>query len=322
MKSGVLRTGDRMNARSLLGWVGPSVRLAWVVLLWAGAAGAQDVAPGDRLFEASAVTLDEAFTAGIEGPACDAIGNVYAVNFEQQGTIGRVTPDGVGEIFITLPQGSVGNGIRFGPSGQMYIADYVGHNIFEVDTESRALSVHAHDPTMNQPNDLAIGQDGTLYASDPNWDEGTGQLWRISPDGEVTRLAADMGTTNGIEVSPDGRTLYVAESEQRRIWAFALDAEGDISAGRVVIRFSDHGLDGMRADVDGNLYVTRYGAGTVLKISPEGRVLREVAVLGERPSNICLGGVDGRTAYVTEVEHRRLVRFRVDRPGLAWSRLR
>ena len=77
----------------------------------------------------------------------------------------------------------------------------------------------------------------------------------------------------------------------------------------------------MRADVDGNLYVTRYGKGTVIKLSPAGTVLREIDVLGARPSNLCLGGADGRTAYVTEVEHRRLVQFRIDRPGLAWQRL-
>jgi len=76
----------------------------------------------------------------------------------------------------------------------------------------------------------------------------------------------------------------------------------------------------MRCDVDGNLYVTRYGKGSVAKVSPKGKVLQEIDVLGARPSNICFGGPDGRTAYVTEVEHQRLVQFRVDRPGLAWQR--
>ena len=72
--------------------------------------------------------------------------------------------------------------------------------------------------------------------------------------------------------------------------------------------------------MDGNLYVTRYGKGTVIKLTPRGEVLQEIDVLGARPSNICFGGPDGRTAYVTEVEHTRLVQFRVDRPGLAWQR--
>jgi gluconolactonase len=58
----------------------------------------------------------------------------------------------------------------------------------------------------------------------------------------------------------------------------------------------------------------------VVKLSPEGKVLKEIDVLGKQPSNICFGGPDGRTAYVTEVEHRRVVQFRVDSPGLAWQR--
>ena len=65
--------------------------------------------------------------------------------------------------------------------------------------------------------------------------------------------------------------------------------------------FPDHGFDGMRCDVDGNLYVTRHGKGTVAKLSPSGKVLREIDVLGKKPSNICFGGPDGRTAYVTEM---------------------
>ena len=78
----------------------------------------------------------------------------------------------------------------------------------------------------------------------------------------------------------------------------------------------------MRCDVDGNLYVTRHGKGTVAKVSPEGKVLREIDVLGTKPSNLCFGGPDGRTVYVTEVDHQRLVQFRVDRPGLEWQRWR
>ena len=61
---------------------------------------------------------------------------------------------------------------------------------------------------------------------------------------------------------------------------------------------------------------------TVAVLSPEGKVLREIDVLGARPSNLCFGGPDGRTVYVTEVDHQRLVQFRVDRPGLEWQRWR
>ena len=273
-----------------------------------------------RLFEASPLTVEGSFTGGIEGPACDAKGNIFAVNFAREQTIGRVTPSGKTELFVTLPNKSTGNGIRFDRQGMMYVADYMEHNVLRIDPTTRKISVFAHEPKMNQPNDLAIGQDGTLWASDPAWGEQTGQLWRIDSNGDVTQVAHDMGTTNGIEVSPDGRTLYVNESVQRNIWAFTITPERTLSDQRLLKRFPDFGFDGMRCDVDGNLYITRHGKGTVVKLSPSGDILAEVAVLGSKPSNICFGGPDGRTAYVTEMENGRLVQFRTDRPGLAWQR--
>ena len=242
------------------------------------------------------------------------------MNFKRQGTIGRITPSGKGEIAVELPRTSIGNGIRFDRSGAMFIADYVNHNILRVDPQTNKLTTFAHEDQMSQPNDLAITPGGTLYASDPNWSAGTGQLWQIKRDGKVTRVADSMGTTNGVEVSPDGKTLYVNESQQRNIWAFTIAGDGSLKGKRLVKKFDDFGFDGMRCDIDGNLYITRYGKGTVVKLSPEGKVLREIDVLGKRPSNICFGGPDGRTAYVTEVEFTRLVQFRVDRPGLAWQR--
>ena len=276
--------------------------------------------PAEPLFVATPLTEPNSFTAGVEGPACDAASNVYAVNFASQQTIGRVSPDGRAEVFVMLPGKSTGNGIVFDRSGMMYVADYVGHNVLRVDPTTRRITVFAHESRMNQPNDLAIAPDGTLYASDPNWEKNTGQVWRIDRSGRVTLAAGGMGTTNGIEVSPDGRTLYVNESVQRNVWAFPIARDGSLGPKRLLKQFPDHGFDGMRCDVDGNLYVTRYGKGTVVKLSPDGRVLNEVAVLGASPSNICFGGPDGRTAYVTEAEQRRLVQFRTDRPGLAWQR--
>jgi len=274
----------------------------------------------ETLFKATPLTEEGAFTPGIEGPACDAQGNIYVVNFAKQQTIGKVTPGGTASLYVELPGKSVGNGIRFSPQGAMFVADYTAHNVLRIDPSARKITVFAHSEQMNQPNDLAIAPDGTLYASDPNWDENAGQLWRIDKSGNVKRLADGMGTANGIDVSPDGKTLYVNESVQRNIWAFTITPDRTLADKRLLKKVEDHGFDGMRCDVDGNLYVTRHGKGTVLKLSPKGEELKEIDVLGPFPSNICFGGPDGRTAYVTEVKHTRLVQFRVDRPGLEWKR--
>lgn len=274
----------------------------------------------EKLFVASPLTREGEFTAGIEGPQCDQQGNIYAVNFARQQTIGKVSPDGKGELFLTLPGVSTGNGIVFDAQGRMYIADYMGHNVLRVDMASKKIEVFAHQAEMSQPNDLAIAPDGTLYASDPAWEKGTGRVWKISKDGKVTQVAADLGTSNGIEVSPDGKTLYVNESVQRNVWKFEIQADGTLKNKKLLKQFEDHGFDGMRCDNVGNLYITRHGKGTVVVVSPDGTILHEIDVLGKLPSNLCFGGPDGRTVYVTEVEHTRLVQFRVKNPGLAWQR--
>ena len=286
-----------------------------IVLAFLAAAEADD-----KPFVAKPFTAEKSFTAGIEGPACDAKGNVYVVNFAEQQTIGKVSPDGKAEVWVKLPGKSTGNGIVFDRKGMMHVADYAEHNVLLIDPDTKKISVFAHEPTMNQPNDLAIAPDDTLYASDPNWGKSTGQIWKIGRDGKVVRVAKDMGTTNGIEVSPDGKTLYVNESVQRNIWAFDIERDGGLANKRRVKKFDDFGFDGMRSDADGNLYIARYGKGTVVKMSPKGEILQEIDVLGASPSNLCFGGPDGKTVYVTEVTKRRLVSFRVDTPGLAWKR--
>lgn len=272
-----------------------------------------------ELFESQVLTEPGSFTSGVEGPAVDADGRLYAVNYERQHTIGWVTPDGTASVFVELPDGSTGNGIRFNSGGAMLVADYTGHNVLRIDMETRAVDVHAHEPQMHQPNDLAIGADDRVYASDPNWSDSTGQLWRVDPNGSTTRLEADMGTTNGIEVAPNEQTLYVGESVQRRIWKYALSDEGEVSNKELLIEFPDFGLDGMRTDVDGNLYVTRHGKGTVAKVTPAGEIVREIELAGTNPTNIAFGGPDGRTAYVTVADQGNIETFRVDRPGRSWQ---
>ena len=273
----------------------------------------------EELFVAQEFTPLNGFTSGIEGPACDAAGNLYAVNYARQHTIGQVTPDGDASVFVELPPGSIGNGIRFNSEGFMFIADYTNHNVLKVDMNMREISVHAHEPTMNQPNDLAIGANDTLYASDPNWGASTGQIWRVDTDGKVTLLEPDMGTTNGIEVSPDEKVLYVNESAQRNVWAYDLSPGGEVSNKRLLIQFPDFNMDGMRCDIEGNLYITRHGKGTIAKLSPAGEVLLEVQLTGKLCTNIAFGGPDGRTCYVTMADRGNVEVFRADLPGRSWQ---
>jgi gluconolactonase len=272
-----------------------------------------------QLFISRVFTTPGGFTAGIEGPAVDWSGNLYAVNYERQHTIGRVTPDGQCSVFLELSNGSIGNGIRFDSAGFMLIADYTNHNILKVDMLTKEIAVLAHEAGMHQPNDLAIGANDLVYASDPNWQDDSGQIWRVDRDGHGILLETHMGTTNGIEVSADEGTLYVNESVQRRIWAYDLSDTGEISKKRLLIEFPDYGLDGMRCDIAGNLYVTRYGKGTVTKVSPQGEILQEIELTGEKPSNLAFGGVNGCLCYVTLADQGNIEVFETDLPGRQWK---
>lgn len=273
----------------------------------------------EDLYVSQTFTEPGGFPSGIEGPAVDRDGILYAVNFAKTGTIGQVTPDGEASLFVELPEGSVGNGIRFNSRGEMLIADYTGHNVLKVDMDTKEISVYAHNDQMNQPNDIAIMDNDIVFASDPDWKNSKGQIWRIDTDGAFTLLEGDMGTTNGIEVSPDNKTLYVNETVQRNVWAYDLSPEGEISNKRLMIQFEDYGMDGMRTDVAGNLYITRHGKGTVVKLSPEGEVLEEVEVMGKTPSNIAFGGEDGRRAYITLQDNGNIEYFQVPDAGRAWE---
>lgn len=288
--------------------------LAALALLLAAPAGAQD-----PLFQARDLVGDGVFTDKIEGPATGPDGALYVVNFAHDGSIGRVQRDADGRgratLFVDLPEGSIGNGIRFDRRGRMYVADYGQHRILRIALRSKRIEVYATLPGAFQPNDIAMAPDGTLYASDPDWKHDGGQLWRIDRDRSAHLIETGMGTTNGIEVSPDGKRLYVNESVQRRIWVYDRAADGSVSNKRLFASFADAGLDGMRCDVDGNLYVARYDAGKVIVLAPDGTLLHEVATKGRKPTNLAFGGADGRDVDVTLQDRGAIETFRSERPG-------
>ncbi|MDG1571529.1 SMP-30/gluconolactonase/LRE family protein [Robiginitalea sp. M366] len=256
-----------------------------------------------------------AFTPGIEGPATGPDGYIYAVNYAEEGTIGRVSPSGEASLYLRLPEGSIGNGIQFNAAGDMYIADYMGHKVYRKPAGADTLQVFAENPEMNQPNDLCVHPSGNLYLSDPKWADSTGNLWRVTPDGRTERLRSGLGTTNGITLSPDASTLYVNESVQRSVWRYPVLADGSLGHRELLIQFPDFGLDGMRCDVQGNVYIARYDKGTVAVVSPAGQMLREYRLKGKKPSNLTFGGPDGRTCYVTLADRGCFEWFEAPYPG-------
>jgi len=133
-------------------WV-PGTLLACLAVLNTprGAAAAEPA-----LFESRQLAPSGEYTGGIEGPAVDAAGTLYVVNFRRQGTIGKLKSGATrSELFTSLAGGSIGNGIRFDREGRMYIADFRKHNVLVIEAGQSAPQVYFHSDRFNQPNDLA-----------------------------------------------------------------------------------------------------------------------------------------------------------------------
>lgn len=274
-----------------------------------------------KLFESVQVTQAGEYTFGIEGPAADLDGNLFVVNFRKPGTIGRL-PAGAAasEPFTVLPEGSVGNAIRFDRAGTMFIADYKKHNIFAIPKGTAVPAVWFHSDEMNQPNDITIARDGTIYASDPNWKGREGYIWRIAKgadgrvQGQVMPAPRAMGTTNGIDLSPDGKTLYVGESSSGQIWSYGIRGNELVDA-KLVKSFQPDTIDGLRTDVSGRLYVARILKGAIALMKPSGVIEREIALKAKEPTNLAFGGGDGKTVFVTQRQGGFIESFRTDQPG-------
>ncbi|MBU6340251.1 MAG: SMP-30/gluconolactonase/LRE family protein [Bacteroidetes bacterium] len=265
-------------------------------------------------------TPEAGFTENCEGPNVDKEGNLYVVNWGKDGTIARIPPGKPAELFVQLPPGSTANSIQFDKNGDLLLADFTAHQVLRVDARTHAIQTWCKDLRFNQPNDLTISPEGILYASDPNWQNSTGNLWKIGRDHKALLLEDSMGATNGITLSPDGRQLFVNESIQRNIWVYDVIPNGNVENKKLFYHFKEGGLDGMKCDAKGNVYIARWGLGQIAVLSPKGKLLRKIKTKGLKVSNLCFGGPDGKTVYVTLQDRKCIETFQNPVPGANWFR--
>jgi gluconolactonase len=279
-------------------------------------------------YRSSPVTPANSFTDGIEGPACDQQGNLYAVSYERAGTICKVTPDGKASLWAVVPNGGRVNGMRLDSQGYLIGADYINHLVHRIDLKKAAfvesLTSDWKGPEFYQPNDVGITKDDTIYFSDPDWKTGSGRIFMINrPPGRRTVLLEEgLRGPNGITVSPDERRVYVGQSRASNILVYDRKRDGTLHNKRVFIDFAASGIpasaipDGIRCDVKGNLYVSMVNLGKVLIVEPSGKLhAKAIQTAGKRPANLTFCGSDGRTLYITEKEFGRIEKVRVDHRG-------
>ncbi|MFC1551062.1 SMP-30/gluconolactonase/LRE family protein, partial [Candidatus Latescibacterota bacterium] len=169
---------------------------------------------------------------------------------------------------------------------------------------------------LNGLNDIWIAPDGGIYVTDPDWgregmEQGTSAVYYFPHNKkELVRVIDDIPITNGVMGSPDGKTLYVIDAQEDEVFAWDIQPDGTVSNKRL---FSDVGNDGMTVDEHGNLYVTDTG---VTIYSPDGEKLERIE-FPERPTNLCFGGVDGRTLLATTSHSVHVVPMNVR--GAGWK---
>ncbi len=295
-----------------------------------------------------AAAASVAFT---EGPAVDADGTVYFSDISNNRIL-KVAPDGAWSVFREPSHRTNGQtfdlegrllhceGAEFGPGGGRRVArTTLSTGRYEV------LTDRFDGRRYNSPNDLCVDGRGRIFFTDPRYGDRSDMemtvegVYRIDLDGSVTRILDNSAVErpNGLAVTQDASKLYVVDSNpvpggNRKIWAFDLDPQGAASDRRLVYDFAPgRGGDGMRLDVEGNLYVAaglfvpRHGGETadvspgIYKMTPAGELLGRIPVQEDVLTNLAFGGADGRTLFITA--GKSLFGTRVATPGqVAWPR--
>lgn len=263
-----------------------------------------------------------------EGPAYGPDACVYFSDIGNR--IMRFDP-ATGKTTVHREPSGRANGLDFDAEGRLVACEGAsGGNrrvsITEKDGKVRALAEQWKGKKFNSPNDVTIDKKGRVYFSDPRYggDEkreiDTENVYRIDPDGTVTQLITDVDKPNGVVVSPDMKTLYVADSSRtgkRLLLAYPLNEDGSVGTRKVVYDFGKgRGIDGMCADANGNVYGAA-GQGSeagVYVISPEGKKLGFIAT-PETPTNCVFAGKDRRILYITA--GKSLYRVKLNAEGFA-----
>jgi gluconolactonase len=196
------------------------------------------------------------------------------------------------------------NGNTMDVQGRLYSCERDGRRVTRMEKDGR-LTVIASEwqgKRLNSPNDITVRRDGHIYFSDPAskavlepQEIGFNGLYHVTPQGKISLLNAKMKRPNGVALTPDGRTLYVADSEEKKILAYDLDADGSASRERVFISGIEGSPDGFRVAENGNLYIACKG---IAIYTAAGKFIRMIE-FPETPANCAFGGADLRTLYVT-----------------------
>ena len=280
-----------------------------------------------------------------EGPIAMPDGSVLLVEIKR-GTLSRVSPNGDVEVVATPGGGP--NGAAMGPDGRCYIcnnggfewhqvgdktypgdqpSDYSGGRIEAVDLNTGSVELlyaECDGERLKGPNDIVFDRQGGFWFTDhgknrPRDKDRTGVFYATADGQSIQEVIFPLEAPNGIGLSPDESKLYVAETPTGRLWAYDIEAPGKVTGSRTMMaQMPDfHMFDSLAVDAAGNICVATLINGGITIHSPDGQTAKFVPMEDRLTTNICFGGADLKTAFITLSSTGKLVSCDWETPGLA-----
>jgi len=234
-----------------------------------------------------------------EGPAADAQGNIFFSDIPNN-KIHKWSLDGKLSTFLENSDGA--NGLYFDKDGNLFACQGSGRKLVSIDPSGNVtvLADKYQDKPFNSLNDLWLDPKGGVYFTDPNYGRNRDSMqqdgehvYYLTPDHKkVIRVIDNMVRPNGVIGTSDGKLLYVADHGDRKTFVYTINNDGTLSNKKL---FAPEGSDGMTIDNEGNIYLT---TGVVAVYNSKGEKI-ETIIIPESPANVCFGGKDKNTLFIT-----------------------
>lgn len=281
-------------------------RREFCLTLFAASAGAQD-------FSKLSIEKVDAGFEFVEGPVWSPEGFLLFSDVPRN-EIRKLVPGSRSVVYRADSNGANGN--TYDAQGRLYTCESITRRVVREDKKGKieVIADSFEGKKFNAPNDIIVRKDGHIFFTDPAFGKQADTremdyygVYHISPKKVIGLIAKPKGRPNGIALSPNGRILYVANSDERNIRAYDVDKEGKVSNEHELVKGITGVPDGMKVDEKGNLYVTCKG---VEVYSPQGAKLASLE-FSETPANCAFGDPDLMTFYVTARTSLYRVRFTV-----------
>lgn len=258
----------------------------------------------------------------LEGPSFDRQGRLYVTDIPF-GRIFRISAEGEWELVAEYDGWP--NGLKIHRDGRIFITDYK-RGIMLLEPESGAVTPFletAASESFKGVNDLVFASNGDLYFTDQGQTglhDPTGRVYRLTPDGRLTRLLDTIPSPNGIVIDREMTHVLIAVTRAQQIWRIPLNDSGLTTKVGVFSQLHGGlgGPDGLALDAEGGLLIAHTGFGSVWRLSRTGEpLLRIRSCSGISTTNLAFGGPGGRDLFITESQTGSILRAKLDVAGLA-----